>query len=896
MAKSSFTSKAIASAFMILTGSVIAGIVTMVILYNTQISSMNPTPRPTFSTTTTGPPPVMRLPKNLIPETYTVFLKPHFYTRIIEEVNVTSPNQTMLFTGNSTVNFHCAQTTRTIYLNSKDLAVSKPKVIDTENNNNIEVSAMKHHEDESDFLEIQLKEALEAGGNYSLSLDFKGEISENLDALFVSTYQEGEPEFEGDTNTERFLVATNMEPTDARRVFPCFDEPEMKAVFYVTIIHRRFTKALGNEQQSASNIIDEDWQYTSFHPTPKMSTYLVAFTVSEFKPTPSTHERIQHEFHVIVFGMVLTLDQIALPDLSPAAMENWGLITYQEGGLLYEEGVSSLLHKEVIATLISHELAHQWFGNLVTMKWWNEVWLNEGFASYMSYFAVDHIDPSFKRDTFVMRDLHTAFEEDSLASSHPLSPPQEDVQETYQIIEMFDAITYSKVEILVMNTHYYANTDQNDLWDYIQMAVDEDSGHTKVALIMKPWTTQIGYPVITINTTDGGIYQKHFLFNDSSESKYVLWWHVPITAMSDTSGLFSFTLEDKPGNRIYSTDGEWILANVNCTGYYRVNYNPENWERLLTQLEKDPHRIPLMNRGQLIDDAFNLARAKLVDVSLALNSTRFLHNETAYIPWESAVRNLEYIVLMFDRSEVYGPMQAYLQEQVKGLYSFFRNYTYYSKVPEDHSLQRSQLLAIHVACSNGLPECIEMASKMFANWMNSNTTNGIHPNLRSVIYCQAVAAGGGKEWEFAWNKFQSSSDTSEKEQLRKALSCTKKIWLLNRYLEYTLDPEKIRLMDVASTINYIAKNVAGQALAWNFVRAHWDYVRQGAGAMLIEGVTSRFSTQFELKELEHFATDYELDSANRAVYQAIEQTKVNIEWVGEHKDVILEWFEGQTAL
>uniref|UniRef100_A0A8P4KNK1 Aminopeptidase n=1 Tax=Dicentrarchus labrax TaxID=13489 RepID=A0A8P4KNK1_DICLA len=890
MAKSSFTSKAIASAFMILTGSVIAGIVTMVILYNTQISSMNPTPRPTFSTTTTGPPPVMRLPKNLIPETYTVFLKPHFYTRIIEEVNVTSPNQTMLFTGNSTVNFHCAQTTRTIYLNSKDLAVSKPKVIDTENNNNIEVSAMKHHEDESDFLEIQLKEALEAGGNYSLSLDFKGEISENLDALFVSTYQEGEPEFEGDTNTERFLVATNMEPTDARRVFPCFDEPEMKAVFYVTIIHRRFTKALGNEQQSASNIIDEDWQYTSFHPTPKMSTYLVAFTDNIFCALsdlcvlliqtfarPEAAAAGHTHYAASITGKILqfyenyfeinyqqkTLDQIALPDLSPAAMENWGLITYQEGGLLYEEGVSSLLHKEVIATLISHELAHQWFGNLVTMKWWNEVWLNEGFASYMSYFAVDHIDPSFKaRDTFVMRDLHTAFEEDSLASSHPLSPPQEDVQETYQIIEMFDAITYSKGAIVL---RMLEDVVGEKVFQKGIKAVDEDSGHTKVALIMKPWTTQIGYPVITINTTDGGIYQKHFLFNDSSESN--LWWHVPITAMSDTSGLFSFT-------------GEWILANVNCTGYYRVNYNPENWERLLTQLEKDPHRIPLMNRGQLIDDAFNLARAKLVDVSLALNSTRFLHNETAYIPWESAVRNLEYIVLMFDRSEVYGPMQAYLQEQVKGLYSFFRNYTYYSKVPEDHSLQRSQLLAIHVACSNGLPECIEMASKMFANWMNSNTTNGIHPNLRSVIYCQAVAAGGGKEWEFAWNKFQSSSDTSEKEQLRKALSCTKKIWLLNRYLEYTLDPEKIRLMDVASTINYIAKNVAGQALAWNFVRvAIWT---------LILGFF-RFN-------LEHFATDYELDSANRAVYQAIEQTKVNIEWVGEHKDVILEWFEGQTAL
>ncbi|XP_041795824.1 alanyl (membrane) aminopeptidase a [Chelmon rostratus] len=940
MPKVCFTSKAVASAFAILTVSAIAGIVTMIILYTTEISTTDPTP--TVTSATPGPPPVTRLPKNLVPHSYKIFLQPHLYTRIIEMGNDTSPNQTKVFTGNSTVNFHCVETTKTIYLNSKDLTVFDPVVTNTKHNEMIGVAEMKHREDQRNLLEIQLNETLEAGGNYSLFLAFKGELSQ-LDGLFVSTYHEGKPAYEGDTNTKRYLAATNMEPTDASRVFPCFEEPEMKAVFNVTIIHRRDTIALGNEEKSGSFIIDDDWQYTTFHPTPKMSTYLFAFTVSEFTSTPSLHERVDIQtfarpdvtaaghtqyaanitgdilkFYESYFGIdyqLKKLDQIALPHLNPAAMENWGLITYQESVLLYEEGVSSPLQKQVVVTLVAHELAHQWFGNLVTMKWWNEIWLNEGFATYMSYFAVDHVEPTFKlTDIFVMNDLHTAFEEDVLDSSHPLIPPQEKVRTTHEILRLFDAITYSKGAIVLrmlaatvgerifhhgikmyLSAFRYKNTDQNDLWEYIQKAVDENNGHTKVAMMMDSWTSQIGYPLITINTTNGEIYQKHFLFNTSSESS--LLWYVPITVMSNASqSSFFLTNSTEKKQELISKDGEWILANINRTGYYRVNYDPENWERLLTQLERNPHRIPRMNRWQLIDDAFMLERAKLVDVTLALNSTRFLRSETAYIPWETAVRNLEYFVLMFDRSEVYGPMQVYLREQVKGLYNFFSNYTNNSEVPDDHSLQHNQLIAIEVACSNGLPECLAMASKMFATSMDNNSTNNIHPNLRSVIYCQAVAAGGKREWDFIWSKFQSSSDTTEKDQLREALSCTKKIWLLNRYLDYTLNPDKIRLMDAVSTINYIAKNVVGHALAWNFIRAHWKYVRRGDSvSTLIEGVTSRFSTQFELEELKRFAEDPNLGLGEAGVNEAIAQTQVNIQWVSEHKDIILEWFERETA-
>ncbi|XP_029378114.1 aminopeptidase N-like [Echeneis naucrates] len=943
MAKDTHISKAIAIAFVVLTISAIAGLITMIILYKAQISAMNPTPPPTVPSTTTVLPPTMRLPRSVIPESYEVFLRFPFYTKILEVVNVTSPNQTTNFSGNTTIHFQCVQRTSTIYIHSMELEVSEAKVFNRNTDGEIQVSSMSSHEDHSEFLVIELNEALESGGNYSLSLVFVGELYHNFDGAYISSYTEGVPSHEGDKSADRFLIITNNEPIYARNVFPCFDEPEMKAVFNVTIIHRRQTTALANAPVDKIQLID-DWKYTRFHSTPKMSTYLFAFAVSEFEATASSYEPVviktyarpeavaagHTKYAAEITGKILSfyenlfeikymqqkLDQIALPDLSPAAMENWGLITYQEGALLYEEGASSSLQKESIATIIAHELAHQWFGNLVTMKWWNQLFLKEGFATYISCFAVDHVEPSFNmKDSFFASELQAAFEVDSLTSSHPLVPPEEDIQRTYDIISLYDIITYSKGAIVLrmledvleapafiqgirmyLRDLSYANGDQNDLWHYMQKGADANNRQVDVAKFMDSWTKQIGYPVITINTTSGEISQKHFLFNDSSQSSLV--WDVPIRVMSKTflspKPVFLKTSQPEIWDELISSSGDWLLANVNCTGYYRVNYNPENWEALLTQLETNRSLIPLMNRMQLIDDAFNLARAKIVNVTLALNVTRFLYNETDFHPWDSAMRNFQYIYLMFDRTEVYGPMQTYLRSQVRNLYMFFSNSTDHSQVPVDHMQQQSQTLAVQVACNSGLPDCVAMAKRMFGLWMKDNT-NIIHPNLRHWIYCEAVASGGKEEWDFAWSQYQSTNDTSEKYHLRHALSCTKKIWLLNRYLGYTLDPEKIQQVDAAEIVSSISKSVAGQVLAWNFIRAHWDYLSHGGPAVLIHAVTSRFSTQFELQELERFAADYHLGSAERVVQQAIEQTRVNIQWVSEHKDVLLQWFERETA-
>uniref|UniRef100_A0A8C7PQW8 Aminopeptidase n=1 Tax=Oncorhynchus mykiss TaxID=8022 RepID=A0A8C7PQW8_ONCMY len=918
MAIGIYISKVLAIATVVMTVSSIGGIITMMIVYETERIKINPTPPPTPNATIlypTGPPPNLRLPGNLIPERYEIVLQPRLYTFINN-----ATNQSLIFTGNSTVYFRCVEKTKTIFLHSKQ-NVTDVTVKDLDNKKTINVKNTILYNNESNFLEIRLEGVLEEDGNYSLFTAFEGELLDDLAGFYMSSYKK-EPGTKDDTKT--FIATSQMQPTDARKVFPCFDEPAMKAEFKVTIIHRFGTHALANEKY---------WEVTRFQTTKKMSTYLLAFTVSDFDSIVSNHERVDIKTYARpeaikaghakyaaditgnilafyeskeVFGMIYPLsklDQIALPDFSAGAMENWGLVTYRETALLYEEGVSSTSNKEWIATVIAHELAHQWFGNLVTMKWWNDLWLNEGFATYISYMGVDHIEPKWNiKDMIVLNDIQTVFQVDSLASSHPLSSNEDDVQTPSDITELFDSITYSKgAAVLRMLSDYLKDKVFMDGLKVSQNMSLSIKGKVKddtvVLPVMATWTMQMGYPVITINTTTGDVSQEHFLLIQPSDYNYT--WHVPIKVMKEGLAPTALPTQVLRKSAFKSDDGKWVLANINCMGYFRVNYDPANWDRLIDLIYSQ--EIPLINRGQLIDDAFNLARAKHINVTLALRTTKYLRNDTEYIPWESALRNLDYFILMFDRSEVFGPMQAYMRKQVGGLYQHFENFT---TVPEDPSEQYNQINAISVACSNDIEDCQEMAKKLFDNWMTNKTSNPIQPNLKATIYCQAIAAGGEKEWEFAWGKFQNATTASEKDKLRFALSCTRKIWLLNRYLEYTLNPDKIRKMDAISTINYIARNVAGQAIAWNFVRAHWNYIslEYGGGIMsfgrLIEGVTQRFSTDFELQELRQFQSDYneeELGSASRALEQAIERTQANIKWVKENKQTVLEWFRKESS-
>ncbi|XP_056880620.1 aminopeptidase N-like [Takifugu flavidus] len=245
---------------------------------------------------------------------------------------------------------------------------------------------------------------------------------------------------------------------------------------------------------------------------------------------------------------------------------------------------------------------------------------------------------------------------------------------------------------------------------------------------------------------------------------------------------------------------------------------------------------------------------------------------------------------MFQHTEAFGPLQTYLRNQVEHLYDFYSNFTDDYAVPHEQASQYGQFTAVEVACSNRLPRCLKMASKVFGEWMSSNT-NCIHPNLRSIIYCHAVAAGGEKEWEFAWEKVQTTNSSTEKEELLKALSCTTKVWLLSRYLEYSL--EKADELDVAYVVGAVAGNVLGNPLAWNFVRQHWKNISGVLPAML-QSLTSQLFNQLQLKELESFAAERKLLST-KIVTQFIEQAQANIRLVDKHMYTVRDWFERQNS-
>ncbi|XP_016124714.1 aminopeptidase N-like [Sinocyclocheilus grahami] len=883
-----------------------------------------------------------RLPQTLSPQTYNVTLWPRLKP---------DPTGLYIFTGMSSVAFRCEEKTNLILIHSNKLNMTKQPTLTALGSKPAPTIESIVMHTKTQYMAIHLKDELAAGESYELYTEFIGELADDLGGFYRSEYNE--------SGVKKVVATTQMQPTDARKAFPCFDEPAMKAVFYITLYHDPATIALSNGVVIDEVNVTADGTLvtrTTFAPTEVMSTYLLAFIVSDFgfieQNTDKLQIRIfarqeainagQGEYALNVTGPILKFfekyynvpyplpksDQIALPDFNAGAMENWGLITYRETALLYDEEISSNGNKESIVTIIAHELAHQWFGNLVTLRWWNDLWLNEGFASYVEYLGADDAEPDWNvKDLIVLNDVHRVFAIDALASSHPLSFKEEEIQRPEQINEVFDTISYSKgASVLRMLSDFltetvftqglqtyldyfkFSNTVYTDLWHHLQLAVNGTgtSLPKSVQEIMDRWVLQMGFPVVTINTTTGQITQEHFLLDPESKpdrtSEFNYEWFVPIswTKKEVAQPLYWLLKKTDQLNDMKISVDEWVLANINVTGYYRVNYDNDNWQRLLNALQNSRQSIPVINRAQLIDDAFNLAKAGIIETTLALRTTLFLNSETEYMPWEAALDNLDYFYLMFDRTEVYGPMQTYVGRQVQDLFDYFTRLTNWEDVPKGHTDQYNQINALRVACSTGNEDCKTLITGWFEQLMANPNVNLIKANLRSTVYCSAIAAGGEEEWNFAWEMFENATIASEKDKLRAAMACATEPWLLNRYLKYTLDPEKIRKQDATSTIISIASNVVGQPLAWDFVRANWEYIykQYGGGSFsfsnLINGVTKRFSTQFELQQLIQFRDDNThigFGSGTLAIEQSIERTNANIKWVEKNQEAVLEWFK-----
>ncbi|MAP36423.1 MAG: aminopeptidase, partial [Chloroflexi bacterium] len=446
------------------------------------------------------------LPSGISPSKYRLSLSPDM--------------QKFTFDGEVQITVEVLNTVNTIVLNAAELQIQKIAV--TTRGKEVEILDSSLDE-EDETLTISLESEI-APGNAEISIQFVGQLNDRLLGFYRSSYKD----IKGD---ERYLATTQFESTDARRAFPCWDEPEHKATFDVTLVIPEHLTAVSNMPVISQIPASHGKTAVNFDTTPVMSTYLLAFIVGDIscieqKSTSGTLMRVWTtkgkeeqgrfaletslellDFYNNYFGIPFPLpklDHIAIPDFAAGAMENWGAITYREVALLVDPENSSAGTRQIVAAIISHEMAHMWFGDLVTMKWWNDLWLNESFASWMGDKAVDSIHPEWDMWTqFLTADTASAFSLDGLTNSHPI---EQEVNNPAEIGQLFDAISYSKGGSVLrmledyigaedfrtgisdyLNKHSYSNAETSDLWN----ALGESSGKP-VSRVMDSWVKQTG--------------------------------------------------------------------------------------------------------------------------------------------------------------------------------------------------------------------------------------------------------------------------------------------------------------------------------------------------------------------------------------------------------------------
>eukprot|EP00057_Strongylocentrotus_purpuratus_P032925 XP_789392.3 PREDICTED: aminopeptidase N [Strongylocentrotus purpuratus] len=906
-------------------------------LMTTERAEPTPSPGPTGAP---QPWDSLRLPTDLIPSHYDI------------ELRIDIDDQQM-FEGSISIIMECIQSTDLLLLHSKELDILEGtwSMTSVDDGADVPLKTDPLLFPTNQYLIVELAEMLTAGKTYVFTIGFKARLEDGLVGLYRSSYQAN-----GET---RYLATTFFAPTDARKAFPCFDEPAMKVTFNLTLVHQDGYIALGNMPLLSSEPAPEDagWTQSVFDKSVPMSTYLICFVVCDFVEKNTTtnngvllrvwaredaRDSLDYalekgsqvlDFFDGYFGTKFPLpkmDMIAIPDFAAGAMENWGLITYRESALLYTPGVSSSSNKQRVCAIVAHELAHQWFGNLVTLEWWDDTWLNEGFASYVEYLGTDDAEPDWgMTDQFVSADLQTALDADALITSRPIIV---DVETPDDINQQFDTISYNKgASILRMLQNFlgeetfkkglanyldefaYSNAKNTDLWRVLtEAAVEDGKADIKVEEIMRTWTEQMNYPSINVTrdyTSGFTLSQNRFLINpaantttDYDDLGYI--WYVPLkyttsAAPNFTDPTLQWLEPEREQVSIDFDDGmtseDWLLANVNAYGFYRVNYDEKNWDLISKQLTEDHEAIPISSRAALISDAFNLAVSGQLSMVTAFNLTFYLEDEQDYVPWSVLNQVLGYVDLMLSRSQAYGLFSTYMRRQVEPFY----NYVGWNDTVGSHLDQSGRVIAISLACGYGNEDCVNTAIEYYATWMADPANNPVPPNQKSRVYCTAISAGGQEEWNFAYQEYLSTSVATEKNILLAAMGCSRIPWILNSYLELSIAPNgTIKAQDAENVAGYVASNTIGSDLAWDFFRVNWDFYRNEYGSSvfqfsdLIESVTANFNREFQLQELLDFIeTHPDQGTGSRAFAQAVDQTRANIRWMEDYEEEVMEWLE-----
>ncbi|KAK4815752.1 hypothetical protein QYF61_007170 [Mycteria americana] len=886
----------------------------------------------------------VRLPKHVVPLRYHLLIHPNLTT--------------LSFAGSAAIEVTVTRQTSAVILHSKLLHITRAAIEDGSARSVQEVLVLEHRPFEQ--VALLAAEPLRAGHNYTLSIQYFANLSESFHGFYKSTYRTREGEL-------RVLATTQFEPTAARMAFPCFDEPAFKARFSIKIRREAKHLALSNMPVVKSVNITSWLVEDHFDTTVKMSTYLVAFIVSDFKSiskitsrgvkisvytVPDKINQADYaldaavkllDFYEDFFSIPYPLpkqDLAAIPDFQSGAMENWGLTTYRESALLYDPEKSSVSSKLWIPMIIAHELAHQWFGNLVTMEWWNDLWLNEGFAKFMEFVSVSVTHPELRVEDYFLRRCFDAMAVDALNSSHPISNPVEDPAE---ILEMFDRVSYEKGSCILnmlrvyltadvfkaglvqyLQKYSYQNTKNEDLWNSmtnICPTVGSDKNELQgdgfcrrsqqsssnahwtkgetldVRAMMETWTLQKGFPLVTVTVRGKNVHlqQEHYVKGVDSPSSTGYLWHIPLTYITSKSDTVQrFLMTTKADVIILPEEVEWVKFNVDMNGYYIVHYEDDGWDRLINLLKENHTVISSNDRASLINNVFQLMRIKKLSVSKAFDLTLYLKHERQIMPVLQGMNELIPIYKLMERRDMDGT-EKQLKEYIVNLFKdLIDKQSWSDEGSVSERLLRQSLLLL--ACVHRYQPCVDKAKGYFTEWQKSNGTLSLPADVKTAVY--TVGAQTSEGWDFLLSKYRLQSFNVERENIELALSRSRSKDKLQWLMDQGLHGDIIRTQDLPRIIEFVATNPFGYHLAWTFLKENWKKVVEkfelgsNSVAGIVTGVTSRYSTRSQLAQVKEFFSSLDEKSAQlHCVQQAIETIEDNIQWMDRNFEKVKTWLQ-----
>ncbi|CAL8123911.1 unnamed protein product [Orchesella dallaii] len=845
-----------------------------------------------------------------------------------------------------------------IVMHQRNLTIYQDRVTITnlETGQNIRIASQSFQTDK-DFYIIELEESFQLGDRLQIFIPYLVSMSQTENVgIYVGHY------IDPSTNETRYLSTTKLEPYHARKVFPLFNEPSLKATFNITI------GRLDGKYHSLSNMeithIEPDqehtgWVWDHYEETVLMSPYLVCMIVSDFgnqtvqidngNRTVSTwalrHDIEQNgglfgaetgarilKYFENKFKMdyaLRKLDAVGLPQFASGAMENFGLVTYRYAYLVWIPGENTEAERRKIAQVLAHEIAHQWYGNIVTCAWWSEIWLNEGFARYLQFWGMKEVIPEFATDEAIVNDvtqLAMVFDQGPL--THPVKNSAESPEESAAV---FDRVSYEKAASLLkmmegfltrpifeagfidvyLQRMKWKSAYQDDLFEAVQDAVELYNASsellpagTSVKEIMTEWTLTSGYPLVrvdSINQQTIAISQERFMLNskmvhdNDDESS---WW-IPVKVVSEDrpstwdDKLPDLWLPNNVSSLIFSrTDldtSKWLMINPDATGYYRVLYDPKLTALIGEQLLTNHFAISSSSRSQLLDDYFSLAFAQYTSIETALGMTRYLGKESGSNVWTAVLTHLKPILSRFTQnSAALDAFKNYFLPRLEGALSIIG----VRQLEVERGINvtlRPQLL--DMACQLNMQACVIYANELVSEWERNPGNNPVPVDIRAPIYCTAVAEPSNENaWSFMLERFYEATTDTPKTQLLNALACSKNLTNLARFLELSINDLNQYTTQI---LTRVAMNSEARSLLYDFIRSNVLTARITPAhfADTISTLSGYWHMPENLEELQLFIASNGdlLEPVKSSLDSSLGNTQATINWWNLFGNRISDW-------